>query len=194
VAYKEERDHIKTEMDRFYKLPNPVGVGLVLKVVKANEHDNIRGAVVIEKTVPGLSGELSGSCRAGMVLLEVDHHNISQMDIDAVRDRFGGKRGSKIVLRLQDDPKLGANGYNKGRPFNIILKRGSWGPEHAVLEPEDRDMIDAGSWPVLSDKDRFAEKSFQGWQRDSQTVPVEPNAKGTVGNSRPSSSGQLGAV
>ena len=42
------------------------------------------------------------------------------------------------------------------RPFHVILKRGAWGADHCVVENEDRDMMDKGSWPVLSDVDRFA--------------------------------------
>jgi len=30
------------------------------------------------------------------------------------------------------------------------------GPEHAVVEPEDRDMVNTASWPTLTDHDRFA--------------------------------------
>jgi len=29
-----------------------------------------------------------------------------------------------------------------GIEYTIVLKRGAWGPEHAVVSPEDRDMID----------------------------------------------------
>ena len=37
--YQQERDHVKAELDRFYKLPNPVGVGLALKYSAKDVHD-----------------------------------------------------------------------------------------------------------------------------------------------------------
>ena len=29
-----------------------------------------------------------------------------------------------------------------GVEYTVILKRGAWGPEHAMVSPEDRDTID----------------------------------------------------
>ena len=34
------------------------------------------------------------------------------------------------------------------------------GPKHAVVEPEDRDMVNTTSWPTLIDHDRFASATW----------------------------------
>jgi hypothetical protein len=49
--YQQERDHVKAELDRFYKLPNPVGVGLALKYAAKNVHD--LEDIVIDKVNTG---------------------------------------------------------------------------------------------------------------------------------------------
>jgi hypothetical protein len=49
--YQQERDHVKAEFDRFYKLPNPVGVGLALKYSGKSSHD--LEDIVIEKVNTG---------------------------------------------------------------------------------------------------------------------------------------------
>jgi hypothetical protein len=40
------------------------------------------------------------------------------------------------------------DGVLDGLEYTLVLKRGSWGPEHAVLAPEDKDMVDVGRWPA----------------------------------------------
>jgi len=112
-----------------------------------------------------------------MHLTEIDHHTIVHMDIEEVRGRIAGKRGSRVVLTLTDRDG-GRNAYLGGKPFNIILKRGAWGPEHCVVEPEDRDMVNAGSWPEMSEHNRYQEQAFKGYQRDYQPA-------GSTGNDLP---------
>ena len=50
----------------------------------------------------------------GMHLTEIDHHTIVHMDIEEVRQRIAGKRGSRVVLKLTDRDG-GANAYLGGR-------------------------------------------------------------------------------
>jgi hypothetical protein len=49
-----------------------------------------------------------------MHLMEIDHHTIVHMDMEEVRERVIGKRGSRVVLKLTDRDG-GPNAYNSGR-------------------------------------------------------------------------------
>lgn len=46
--------------------------------------------------------------------MEIDHHTILHMDMEEVRERVIGKRGSRVVLKLSDKDS-GANAFNGGR-------------------------------------------------------------------------------
>ena len=67
------------------------------------------------------------------------------LTLDEIKAKVAGKRGTKVLLRMMRDET--DDGIQNGDIFSLCLKRGSWGPEHCVLEPEDKDMIDQGRWP-----------------------------------------------
>ncbi len=53
--------------------------------------------------------------------------------LDTVKSRIAGKRGSRIRL------KFGRK--QSGEEYTVVLKRGAWGPEQAVVAPEHHDMM-----------------------------------------------------
>jgi hypothetical protein len=53
--------------------------------------------------------------------------------IDAVKARITGKRGSRIKLKLRRK--------RDGEEYTVVLKRGAWGAEYAVVSPEQLDML-----------------------------------------------------
>ena len=56
------------------------------------------------------------------------------MTLDDLRTAIAGPRGSKVTLRFLREKAH--DGVLDGLEFTLVLKRGSWGPEHAVLAPE----------------------------------------------------------
>ena len=46
--------------------------------------------------------------------MEIDHHTIVHMDMEEVRERVIGKRGSRVVLKFADKDG-GAKAFNGGR-------------------------------------------------------------------------------
>ena len=55
---------------------------------------------------------------------------------------MASRRGSTVLLGFRSED---------GQVYQVLLKRGAFGPEHAVREPEQRDMADAGRWPAPTD-------------------------------------------
>jgi len=142
-----ERDDLAMELNRYYALPNKCGVGMGLE--ETTEKLPTGGTVKtckISGLLAGQSADLSGALKIGDDLLEVDGFPAIGMDLDQIRDKLSGKRGTKVTLRMMRDET--DDGEQNGDMFNITLKRGAWGPEHAVLEPEDLDMVDEGRWPA----------------------------------------------
>lgn len=95
---------------------------------------------------PGQSADLSGALKVGDDLLEVDGIPAIGLTLDEIKAKVAGKRGTKVTLRMMRDET--DDDVQNGEIFTLCLKRGAWGPEHCVLEPEDKDMIDEGRWPV----------------------------------------------
>ena len=177
LEYKEERDELKVELERFTKLPNPVGIGIELKY----EHNPIEtdvgvSDVVIAGLVPGLSADLCGSIRPGMYLLAVDQQSVAHMPIEDINERLYGKRGSRVSLALADLSSVSqaAPKKNNHTQLQVILKRGAWGPDHCIVEPEDLDMIDSGAWPDMNYKDRFTKDACRS------EVPLGSKELGTT--------------
>jgi len=142
-----ERDDLAMELNRYYALPNKCGVGMGLE--ETTEKLPTGGTVKtckISGLLAGQSADLSGALKIGDDLLEVDGFPAIGMDLDQIRGKLYGKRGTKVTLRMMRDET--DDGEQNGDMFNITLKRGAWGPEHAVLEPEDLDMVDEGRWPA----------------------------------------------
>ena len=83
--------------------------------------------------VPAMAAALSGAVRVGDVLVAIDGQGTDTMDMEGVRERVVGPRGSCVVFKFV----RGADGVpvldeSAGVEFSILLKRGAWGPEHAV--------------------------------------------------------------
>jgi hypothetical protein len=83
---------------------------------------------------PGLSADLSGALKIGDDLLEVDGIPCVGLTLDDIKAKMSGKRGTKTTIRVLRDTT--DDGVQDGDIFNLTLKRGAWGPEHCVLEPE----------------------------------------------------------
>merc|ERR1712216_938101 len=131
----QERDQLQAELDRYYKLPNPVGVGMALeettsKLDTGRTHRMIR----VTDLVPAMAAALSGAVRVGDVLVAIDGQGTDTMDLEGVRERVVGPRGSCVVFKFVRGaagvPVL--DGSGAGVEFSALLKRGAWGPEHAV--------------------------------------------------------------
>jgi hypothetical protein len=139
----QERDQLQAELERYYGLPNPCGVGMVVEdgITKL---DNGRSARVLMVTglVPGLAAELSCVVAPGDLVLSIDGFGTLSMDLVDVKDRIAGPRGSRVSFKMLR-PLDGGTGIE----YTIVLKRGAWGAEHAVVSPEDRDMLDKHRWP-----------------------------------------------
>ena len=132
---QQERDQLQAELDRYYKLPNPVGVGMALeettsKLDTGRTHRMIR----VTDLVPAMAAALSGAVRVGDVLVAIDGQGTDTMDLEGVRERVVGPRGSCVVFKFVRGaagvPLL--DGSGAGVEFSVLLKRGAWGPEHAV--------------------------------------------------------------
>jgi C-terminal processing protease CtpA/Prc len=130
-----QRDDFRAELDRYYALPNIVGVGLGLE--QTTEALPTGGTVRTTKIcgmAPGLSADLSGALKIGDDLLEVDGIPCVGLTLDDIKAKMSGKRGTKTTIRVLRDTT--DDGVQDGDIFNLTLKRGAWGPEHCVLEPE----------------------------------------------------------
>ena len=84
--------------------------------------------------VPAMAAALSGAVRVGDVLVAIDGQGTDTMDMEGVRERVVGPRGSCVVFKFVRGaagvPLL--DGSGAGVEFSVLLKRGAWGPEHAV--------------------------------------------------------------
>jgi C-terminal processing protease CtpA/Prc len=78
----------------------------------------------------GMSGEQSGAVAVGDELLMVDGCDVNGCEPEVVRSMMHGLRGGEVRLTL----------CRGKRVFGLQLKRGSWGPEHAVVSDEVKDM------------------------------------------------------
>ena len=83
---------------------------------------------------PGQSADLSGAIKVGDDLLEVDGIPCIGLTLDEIKAKVAGKRGTKVTMRMMRDAS--DDGVQNGEIFSVCLKRGAWGPEHCVLEPE----------------------------------------------------------
>lgn len=83
---------------------------------------------------PGQSADLCGAIKVGDDLLEVDGIPCIGLTLDEIKAKVAGKRGTKVTMRMMRD--LTDDGVQNGEIFSICLKRGAWGPEHCVVEPE----------------------------------------------------------
>jgi len=141
VKVTEERDLLKGEMNRFYALPNPCGVGMGLDLTVREEGGTRSEVLKVLELVPGMSAANSGAISPGDLLLEVDGSLTAGQQLDAVKGRIAGKRGSKLTLKFAKK--------STGVEYVVLLKRGAWGAEHAVVAPEQNDMQDAGRYPQV---------------------------------------------
>jgi hypothetical protein len=93
--------------------------------------------LLVTGLVPGLSADLSSVVQTGDLVLAIDGFGTLAMDLTDVRDRISGPRGSRVCLKMLRPLDSGT-----GVEYTVILKRGAWGPEHAMVSPEDRDILD----------------------------------------------------
>mmetsp|Transcript_24046 Transcript_24046/g.53965 ORF Transcript_24046/g.53965 Transcript_24046/m.53965 type:complete len:740 (-) Transcript_24046:52-2271(-) len=140
----QERDNYKLELDRFYALPNPCGIGCEIEeTVEKTSFGGTQSAMYVKSVLHGSSADLSGVIEKNDVLLEVNGTPTAGMTLDELREKIAGPRGSRVIIKFLRNGKTAAATL----VYNIALKRGSWGPEHAVVSSEDMDMLDVGRWP-----------------------------------------------
>ena len=164
-AVSDERDQILAELERFFAMPNPVGVGMSLLETKTTHPD---GRIEVKFTVggmqAGLSADLSGIIQKDDELLQVNEFLAEDMSLPEMQNHVSGNRGTQVCFRFRREVP---EGPKKGESFEyrIVLKRGAWGPEHCVMTPEDLDMVDKQAWPVpgsLTNEDVDMEKITGG--------------------------------
>ncbi|EKX39790.1 hypothetical protein GUITHDRAFT_114039 [Guillardia theta CCMP2712] len=142
----QERDNYKLELDRFYSLPNPCGIGCEIEEIKQKlPTGGSTASLRVKSILTGSSADLCGMICKSDVVLEVDGIPTNEMSLDDLRTRIAGPRGSRVTIKFLRDRI--EDGIQDGIPYTITLKRGCWGAEHAVVSPEDRDMLDQGRWP-----------------------------------------------
>ncbi len=173
----QERDQLQAELERYYGLPNPCGVGMVVEdgITKL---DNGRSARVLMVTglVPGLAAALSCVVAPGDLVLSIDGFGTLSMDLVDVKDRIAGPRGSRVSLKMLRP----LDGGDTGIEYTIVLKRGAWGAEHAVVSPEDRDMLDKQRWPLPGALSQ-SEFNRQSINRPLSSVPQQATQTGSTG-------------
>jgi len=141
-----ERDNLQAELNRFMSLPNPCGIGLSLEeIIEKLPTGGTIKTIRVAGMQPGLSADQSGKVLVGDSIIEVDGMSVNGMTMEETRAKLSGKRGSRITVKFMRD--LTDDGEANGDTYTITLKRGAFGPEHAVLAPEDKDMRDVGRWP-----------------------------------------------
>ena len=171
----DERNSYKAELEHFYALPNPCGVGLQLQGPKETIDFSTPGAntnatlVTVIGIMPGMSAAQCGVISLGDKVLQVDGIASSGKTTEEIKAIIAGKRGTRVRLTLRRTEDL--------TEYTVVLKRGAWGPEHVVVKtksldpaeplsgreyvtdirsvpqcaasPEQLDMIDNGSWPPV---------------------------------------------
>ena len=149
---RRERDALKAERERILALPNPCGVGLKLA-------HRCGGDLYVDELVPGMSAHTSGAVTPQDILVAIDDQPLksnnvpnggqagadsaSSASLKTASRMLVGKRGSQVKLSLLK----GGTGSAVAR-LDVTLKRGAWGPEHAVVEVERTDMLDLNRWPT----------------------------------------------
>ena len=79
-----------------------------------NKNKDTTNVAILSISLPIPGPSLALCQQPGMHLTEIDHHTIVHMNIEEVRQRIAGKRGSRVVLKLTDRDG-GANAYLGGR-------------------------------------------------------------------------------
>ena len=159
---EEERDVLKDEIRRINALPNPVGVGLELKEDIFHLADGRQERrVTVESMILGMSASNSNMIQKGDELLQVNGQIVDDLPFPAIRESVCGQRGSLVSFRFRRFQES-ADSSSPSKDFQVVLKRGSWGAEYAVVSPEasmclilvvcsyspqDQDLLDVRSWP-----------------------------------------------
>jgi C-terminal processing protease CtpA/Prc len=134
----DERNAYKGELEHFYSLPNPCGVGLGINVTVSADGSSAASIIDI---VPGMSAALCGMINVGDEVLSIDGMSAYGKSTDELKSIISGKRGTRVQVAFR-------RGMDHSE-YTLILKRGAWGPEHAVVSPEHMDMHDQGRWPEV---------------------------------------------
>ncbi len=142
----DERNTYKGELEHFYSLPNPCGVGLGLRsvdVVESHSH-SLTSTVTVIDILPGMSAAQSGMIAIGDLVTEVEGMSTSGKTTDEIKTAIAGKRGTRIKITFRRPSDLS--------DYTIVLKRGAWGPDHCAVTPEHMDMVDEGRWPSVKSR------------------------------------------
>jgi hypothetical protein len=113
-----------------------------------------------------MAAALSGVVRLGDVVLEVNGTPVSSatrnMSLEEIKGLITGPRASRVSVKFQrcdNECAVDQNGQlcilraevaegSEARTliFVATFKRGAWGPEHCIVTPEERDVLDQGRW------------------------------------------------
>lgn len=141
-----EREGLQAELDRYYAMPNPTGIGMGLEeTVERLPTGGTVKTLKVKELMPGMSADLAGCIQIHDDIIEVDGINCVGLTLDELKAKIAGRRGTKVTLKMMRDTS--DDNVQNGVQYMVTLKRGAWGPEHVVLSPEDRDMVDVGRWP-----------------------------------------------
>jgi len=168
----QERDRIEMQLQRFLALPDPVGIGVrlgeilpaqrsALKFMDHEHRDEKWRQIRITGISSGLAADLSGVVHVGDIVLEVNGISTEKLNLDQIKERVAGPRGSRVSIRFQrfqnehvtidHDGQINimrTAGEEEGKAvvFVATFKRGAWGPEHCLVSPEETDTLDHGQW------------------------------------------------
>jgi len=142
----DERNSYRGELEHFYSLPNPCGVGLGLRATEVLDSyaNTTTSTVTVIDIIPGMSSAQSGMIAIGDYVLEVDGMSASGKTTDELKTIIAGKRGTRINITFKR--------AKDKTDYTLVLKRGAWGPEHCAASPEHMDMVDQNSWPEVTSR------------------------------------------
>jgi len=116
-AAERERDQAASTLSELMEMPEKTGVGM--------EVETQGGKCFIKRLLPGYSAARSGAVEAGDELIAINERQLDATTAQNVRDLIVGPRGTPVALKFS----------RGGAMFEVKLKRGYFGPEHASARP-----------------------------------------------------------
>jgi len=110
----DESNVYKAELDAFYALPNPTGVGLVIETTTGKDL-HITEVVGV---IPGMSAAASGVISLADRVMAVDGIAVKGRSNDEIKTMLSGRRGSRVAVSFSRPV---------GEDYTLVLKRGAWG-------------------------------------------------------------------
>jgi len=122
------RDETKEELERVNRMPTPCGVGMEVESGGGPTGTDM----FVKMLVPGMSAALSEAIQLGDILIAIASKPAATMTPADIRPLVVGARGTPVTFTFM----------RSGETFDVTLKRGAFGPQHAVVSPEELDGPD----------------------------------------------------